>query len=208
MDVLARIRAVSPEMAAAAKGKRDAEGWAGGGGGGGGGGKRGGKRRNTALESGATVFERENGRVIIVADEGTKGLVETRDPHDGAHLRRDPLGRLVSSAVRPKRGRPGRNTALESSATKILAPYAKARKYPPSHMGTSGVALDSSFDAAHERAQWLKRELGVDLVGGCMADAVGSAAATFESLGGRLYEVLTMRSHRARNPMKFVPKSR
>lgn len=178
-DVLARIAYYMPGMAAAVR------------------------RREAALEErrarlrgpavkvmSGTDEGAANAQVVIVADVGTKGLVATKDPYDGAHRRMDPLERLVSSAVGPARA-------------KRLGAHARPRMYPPSHMGTSGVALDSSFDAAHDRAEWLRRELGLDLVGVSMATAVDRATDRIVAGGREVWEVVNRRGLRVKEPIEY-----
>lgn len=125
------------------------------------------------------VHGQDNAKVVIVADEGTKGLIATSDPHDGAHSRMDPCGKYVSSAVGS--GKPGH--------PRRLGKHAKARQYPPSHFGTAGVAIDSSFDAAYERAEWIREELGIDLVGMSTATAVDKATDRIASEGRKVWQV-------------------
>ncbi len=117
--------------------------------------------KSPARESGATKtteHARDNGKVVIVCSHGDHGLFPTRDPHDAAHLTYGPDGKLRSAYVHG-----------------FVLAGARRRLYPPSHLSSAGFALDSSFDGAHERAGRLRKDLGVDLVGCTMAEAVHAA---------------------------------
>lgn len=114
---------------------------------------------------------RGNATVYLVAyprpDDGvSKGDAEaqtraTRDVHDRAHqMRDDQTGMLLPAAG--------------------LNGHATARRYPPSHMNSRGVAVDSQFDELYERLLWIEREIG-DVPGMGRTSAMSNAAESIEA---------------------------
>jgi hypothetical protein len=92
--------------------------------------------------------------------EGDRGVCVTADVADTAHLCRDPTGKFLPAS---------------SLAVLGMGSRGVRRRYPVSQMLSSGVSIDSGFDATAARSKRLRADLGVDLVGVRMGAAVEAA---------------------------------
>lgn len=125
----------------------------------------------------------DNGRVVLTCAPADASYIETKDPADRAHLTRlpgDELGRLAPAATHDGYMRPGLR--------------ARPRLYHPSQVvGRPGreVAIDSSFDAWHERLRWLVAE-------GLLGRASNSKGDYLEEI--RLRDLVPVRKNRPRAP--------
>lgn len=135
------------------------------------------------------IYEFANEAVHLTCG-GHAEAVPTRDPFDMAHGVRDGFGMLVPAAIR----REG-HIVLNR-----LVRHARPRRYHPSQMTSSGVGVDSMFDAWWESVKRLAYAGVLTTAHADHARALEAAESSARSAGIRLRDILHQRTRQDLTP--------
>lgn len=117
--------------------------------------------------------ERDNGKVRLTAAEGSRGLVESPDPTDKAHLVRDDMGMLLNAEE---------------------VPNARPRQYPAACCTASGVPHDSAFDWLYDAQLRLRGVPGIEYANQASANELALVRLQADNPDIRLRDILRPRT--------------